>query len=386
MDDGARSPAAATVDVAAGGGPGGRPVVRVAGELTLRTTPPLWEAVPELAIRAAGASRIDVADVPRCDFAGASFLVALRRRVAGTDVPPDWAGASPQVASLLDLVERAELVPPATGAPPKEGDEEIFEQVGRWTYGAYSAFRDGFDYVGTLVVALGRALRRPGSIRGRDVLHHMVRAGSDALPIVALVNFLMGVILAFQGVNLLGRLGVEVYTPAAVAASVLLELGPLMTAILVAGRSGSSFAAEIGTMRVNEEVDALETMGLERERFLVVPKVLALLLVMPVLVVFGDACGLLGGLAIGVTQIDFTIHQYLDRSFQYVDLWGATQGMIKGEFYALDIAAVGCYRGLQTKQGAQAVGTSATSAVVSSILLIIVTDAILTVVFTYARP
>jgi phospholipid/cholesterol/gamma-HCH transport system permease protein len=133
-------------------------------------------------------------------------------------------------------------------------------------------------------------------------------------------------------------------------------------------------------------VDALDTMGLDRTRFLVVPKVLALLLMMPFLVVFGDACGLLGGLAIGVTQIDFTIHQYLQKSFQYVDLWGATQGMIKGQCYALDIAAVGCYRGLQTKQGAQAVGASATSAVVTSILLIIVTDAVLTVIFTYVHP
>jgi phospholipid/cholesterol/gamma-HCH transport system permease protein len=386
MDDGRGRPGAVTIDVAAGDGPGGRPVVRVAGELTLETTPPLWAAVPDVGIRGAGAARIDVAGVPRCDFAGASFLVALRRRVTGTDEPPAWAGASPQVTSLLELVEKAEMVPPATGAPPKDADEEIFEHVGRRTYGAYVAARDAFDYVGTFVLAMGRSLRAPRSIRARDVTTHMLRAGADALPIVALINFLMGIILAFQGVNLLGRLGFEVYVPATVAVGVLLELGPLMTAILVAGRSGSSFAAEIGTMRVNEEVDALDTMGLDRTRFLVVPKVLALLLMMPFLVVFGDACGLLGGLAIGVTQIDFTIHQYLQKSFQYVDLWGATQGMIKGQCYALDIAAVGCYRGLQTKQGAQAVGASATSAVVTSILLIIVTDAVLTVIFTYVHP
>jgi phospholipid/cholesterol/gamma-HCH transport system permease protein len=212
----------------------------------------------------------------------------------------------------------------------------------------------------------------------------MVRAGADALPIVALISFLMGVILAFQGVNLLGKLGFDSYTPDAVAVGILLELGPLMTAIIVAGRSGSAFAAEIGTMTVNEEVDALVTMGLDRTRFLVVPKVVALCLMVPLLVVFADACGLMGGCAIGLTALDMTFEQYLQRSFAHVDLWGATQGVIKGEAYAIAIAAVGCLRGLQTRQGAQGVGISATSAVVTSIFMIVVLDAALTALFTYA--
>jgi phospholipid/cholesterol/gamma-HCH transport system permease protein len=378
-------PGTATIDVDRGGAAGGRAVVRVAGALNLATTPALWKAIDGVVASAAGAAGIDVSRVPECDFSGATFLVALRRRLAADGVAAEWTGAGAQVASLLRLVERAEITPPATGAPDADEDE-FLEKVGARTWRALLRVHAALDYVGTLTAALAAAAVRPATVRWRDVLLYMARAGSDALPIVALINFLMGVILAFQGVSLLGKLGFESYTPDAVAVSVLLELGPLMTAVIVAGRSGSAFAAEIGTMKVNEEVDALVTMGLDRTRFLVVPKVLALLAVMPLLVVFAGACGLIGGAAIGVTTLDFTLAQYLARSFVNVDLWGATQGLIKGEAYAVCIAAVGCYRGLRTEQGAQGVGLSATSAVVSSIFLIIVSDAVLTVLFHYVHP
>src|SRR6185503_20198490 len=153
---------------------------------------------------------------------------------------------------------------------------------------------------------------------------------------------------------------------------------PLMTSILVAGRSGSAFAAEIGTMKVNEEVDALDTMGLDSTRFLVMPKFVALLLMMPLLVTFADFCGIAGGMLIGVTTVGLPVHLYLHESVERLTVWHAVQGLIKGECYAVVIAAVGCLRGLQTKSGAQGVGLSATSAVVSGIFLIIVVDAVLT--------
>lgn len=381
MDAVAGRARAATVEVESGTAAG--VVVRVAGELTLESTPPLWARTAEVATAALDATEIDVAAVPSCDFAGATWLVLLRRRLTGTAGAPRWRGLAPHVARLVQLVEAAELVPPATGAPPKE-DEELFERVGARTWTAYLTFVGVMDYVGTVVAALASSLVRPSQVRWKDVVSYMARAGADALPIVALINLLMGVILAFQGVDLLGQLGFEAYTPVAVAVSVVLELGPLMTAILVAGRSGSAFAAEIGTMKVNEEVDALQTMGLDSTRFLVVPKVIALSLMMPLLVVFADACGLIGGLAIGVTALDMTIAQYLQKSFEHVDLSDAAQGLIKGECYAVGVAIVGCYRGLRTETGAQGVGLSATAAVVTSLFLIIVLDAILTVIFTYA--
>jgi phospholipid/cholesterol/gamma-HCH transport system permease protein len=291
-------------------------------------------------------------------------------------------GANAQVASTLAIVEGAETTPISAVAPEHE-EAPFFERVGERMVRTFASVRNTFEYIGDVTAAFAAAALHPRSVRWRDVFLYMSRAGADALPIVALINGLMGVILAFQGVNLLGKLGFDSYTPDAVAVSVVLELGPLMTAIIVAGRSGSAFAAEIGTMTVNEEVDALRTMGLDRTRFLVVPKIIALLAMMPLLVVFADACGLMGGLLIGTTALDMTIAQYLRQSLEHIDLWGASQGLIKGEAYAVCIASVGCLRGLQTRQGAQGVGLAATSAVVSSIFLVIVCDAILTVIFHY---
>jgi phospholipid/cholesterol/gamma-HCH transport system permease protein len=284
----------------------------------------------------------------------------------------------------VTLVEGAHLGPlPST---PPEADFNLFHFVGHHTLEFLEDVRESLSFVGELVSGLAGVLLHPSRLRWADCLLYMQRTGADALGIVALINFLMGVILAFQGVSMLGDLGFESYTPSAVAVGIILELGPLMTAILVAGRSGSAFAAEIGTMKVNEEVDALDTMGLDRMRFLVAPKVVALLVMMPLLVVFADACGVLGGLAICGTTLGMPVSQYFNEAFRHVDLWGATQGLIKGEAYAVCIAGVGCLRGLQTETGAQGVGLSTTSAVVSSILLIIVSDAVLTVIFQYVHP
>lgn len=360
-------------------------VVRVEGSLTLDTTAPLWESLDGVVGEAGSrASGIDVSGVADCDTAGAAYLAVLRRRAGSGGARAPLVGARAQVASIVDLVEDAHLGPPPS--LPADPDETLFHKVGERALLLVRDARGVFAYVGDLVAGLGAAVTGRGALRWNDTLLYMQRAGADALGIVALINFLMGVILAYQGVAMLGDLGFESYTPDAVAVSVILELGPLMTAIIVAGRSGAAFAAEIGTMKVNEEVDALDTMGLDRTRFLVVPKVAALLLMMPLLVVFADACGVLGGLAICATQLDMPITQYLNAAFSRVDLWGACQGLIKGEAYALCIAGTGCLRGLRTQTGAQGVGLATTSAVVTSILLIIVADAALTMVFQHVGP
>lgn len=373
----------ATLRVERGGaGAAARAVARFDGPLTLATTGAMWSRAEEVAREV---EAIDLSGVTGCDTAGAALVVHVRRRAAAaraSGAAIAVTGASEQVASTLAIVEGAETAPISPVAPEHEG-APFFERVGERMLRTIASARSTFEYIGDVTAAFAAAVTHPRSVRWRDVFLYMSRAGADALPIVALINGLMGVILAFQGVNLLGKLGFDSYTPDAVAVSVVLELGPLMTAIIVAGRSGSAFAAEIGTMTVNEEVDALRTMGLDRTRFLVVPKIIALLAMMPLLVVFADACGLIGGLLIGTTALDMTIAQYLRQSLEHIDLWGATQGLIKGEAYAVCIAAVGCLRGLQTRQGAQGVGLAATSAVVSSIFLVIVCDAVLTVIFHY---
>ena len=356
---------------------GGSTLVRVSGDLTLETAPAAFKAIRPLAGKRRPVT-LDVSKVSRCDSAAAAMVIALGGAPGVTVV-----GANEQVARVLRLAEKHA---PEDDAPQEKDEKKekkgVFATVGATVHGLVVVTRDTFGYIGELSAVIIRSAIHPSRVRWRDVVLSMIRTGPDALGIVGLIGFLMGWILAFQGAEQLGRFGIEVYTADAVGAAIVVELGPLMTAIVVAGRSGAAFAAEIGTMKVNEEIDALDTMGLDRMRFLVAPKVLALVLMMPFLVLFADACGVLGGMLVGTTTLDMTVSTYMRHTIDSVTLWNFTQGMIKGESYAIVIASVGCLRGLQTKQGAQGVGLATTSAVVTAILLLIVVDAVLTTIFS----
>ena len=361
---------AATIEVTRAGG---RDVVHVTGRLDLTSTPSLWEEGRRLLEGGAHPAEIDASGVEGCDTAGAAWLAWLGAPVTG---------ANEQVAALLRIVApRAGA--PAPPAEPIEAPDGWVERIGRAADASLKGIHGTFVYIGTLVEGVALAIRRPGTVRGRDLRLYMNRTGFEALPIVALICFLVGVIIAFQSAVQLKQFGADLYVADAVAVAIATELGPLMTAIIMAGRSGSAFAAEIGTMKVNEEVDALRTMGLDETRFLVIPKVLALCAMMPLLVTFAIFCGVLGGMLIGVTSVGLPMNVYLHETVESLRLWSVAQGFIKAECYAIVIAAVGCLRGLRTQTGAQGVGLSATSAVVTSIFLIIVVDAVLTVFFHY---
>jgi phospholipid/cholesterol/gamma-HCH transport system permease protein len=363
----------ATVDLAS---EAGRSVLRLTGELTLDSTAALWPRLDETLARAKAPIAVDVSAVGRCDSAGAAMLLALRDRFGDVSV----VGANEQVASVLDLARR---VGPLSARIEARSRLDLVERADSWAHQMLATIRETFAYIGELTACLALAIRHPKTVRWRDTYSYMVLAGSDAVGIVALIGFLIGWILAFQGAAQLSKFGVQSYVADTVGIGVVMELGPLMTAIIVAGRSGAAFAAEIGTMKVNEEVDALDTMGLDRMRFLVAPKVIALLLMMPLLVIFADTCGILGGLVIGTTSLDMTLETYLRRTADSVEMKYVLQSMVKAEAYALVIAAIGCLRGLQTRQGAQGVGLSTTSAVVTGILFLILSNALLTTVFHY---
>jgi phospholipid/cholesterol/gamma-HCH transport system permease protein len=353
---------------------GDRSVLRVTGRLDAQSTPALWSEARDIAGPGARPDEIDASGVTGCDSAGAAWLVWIGAPVKG---------ANRQVAALLDLVrprDDAAAAPKsdADSAPPRE---LLVARLGHAAEQSAAGLHFTIAYIGTLIEGLVAAVRHPRSLRWKDVVLYMARTGSEALPIVALITFLVGVIIAYQAYEMLRQFGYEIFVADTVAVSMVMELGPLMTAIIMAGRSGSAFAAEIGTMKVNEEVDALDTMGLDSTRFLVMPKFIAMLCTMPILVVFAAFCGIAGGLMIGTFVVGLPMHVYLHETVQRLTIWRAAQGLIKGECYAIVIAAVGCLRGLQTKSGAQGVGLSATSAVVSGVFLIIVVDAVLTVIF-----
>ena len=249
---------------------------------------------------------------------------------------------------------------------------------------------DGLGYVGALASLGTRAAYFTfiGPFRGKPL--HLQRAisqamqvGVRALPILSLITFFIGLILALQSAYELRRFGAMNFVANAVALSMTRELGPLITAILVIGRSGSAFAAEIGTMKVTEEIDALETMAIDPIHFLVTPKFLAMILMLPCLTIWANAMGILGGAVFGVAQADFTWVRYFQASIDALFLRDITTGLIKSVMFGVTITAVGCYEGFSTGAGAEQVGRSTTRAVVMSIFLVILVDLVFTSLFFF---
>ncbi|HCN19559.1 MAG TPA: hypothetical protein DIS73_04650 [Planctomycetia bacterium] len=213
----------------------------------------------------------------------------------------------------------------------------------------------------------------------------MDRTGIEAIPIILLISFLVGFIMAFQAAVQLRQFGADIFVANLVGLSVVRELGPLMTAIIVAGRSGAAFAAEIGTMKVSEEIDALKSMGLDPTRFLIIPKIIATVVTVPTLTLVSDLVGIFGGLVVAVTFLDITPWGYILQTQRALDIFDVFSGYLKSIVFALLIAGIGCMRGLQVEGGAQEVGRLTTSAVVSGIFLIIVYDALFTLMFNYVE-
>ena len=238
------------------------------------------------------------------------------------------------------------------------------------------------SFIGDLAVSFFYAIRHPRKVRWRETFYYMDSCGSDALPIVATVGFLMGLVLALQGAIQLTKFGAKSMVIDLVALAMVKELGPLMTAVVATGRAGSSFAAEIGTMKVTEEVDAMTTLGFDPYRFLVVPKTIALIVVLPMLTLLADIAGIIGGMFITYFQLKISIPESFYKTLELITLSDFSQGLIKSLVFAVLIASVGCLRGFQTKNDAQSVGRSTTSAVVTGIFLIAVADSIISILFT----
>lgn len=343
--------------------------LQLRGRLDCETTGPVWRDAFKALDRSKSPLRaIDAAAVDYCDGAGIGLLVELRRR-GGPEV--EIRGLAPQFKPLLDLFPPT---PPEPLAPHPE-KPSLSEEAGRATMAILRDLGRQVAFVGELIAALGRALLRPREIRWSDAIRVAEEAGVNALPIISLMGFLIGLILAFQSAAQLRIVGAEVFTADLVAVSVIRELGPLMTAILLAGRSGAAFAAEIGTMKVNEEVDALSTMGLQPVRFLVVPRVMAGILMAPVLTIYFDLVALVGAAAV-VGSFGHGLRTFTHHVQNALTVTMFLSGMIKTVAFGIIISAIGCQRGLQTGTGAVAVGLSTTRSVVAGILLTILVDGV----------
>jgi len=354
----------------------GRRVLALTGRLDAATLPELWAKTRRAADEAQPRPVIvDAAGVDYCDGAGVALIVELLRRkhTGGVEI----ANLKPAFAVLLKQFDPAVLEHDLDPEPPRR---PAVEEIGFAAFALWRDLRTQIAFIGEAFAALVFAARYPKSVRWKDVWRICEQVGVDALPIVALISVLLGMILAFQSAVPMKRFGAEIFVADLIGLSMLRELGPLMTAILLAGRSGAAFAAEIGTMRVNQEVDAITTMGLDPVRFLVTPRIIAALLMTPLLVLFSMLVGLIGG-AITMTSFSIPVVTFLKEVDSAVTLTDFLAGWIKSFVFAILIAGIGCLRGLQTAAGASAVGESATRAVVSGIILLVVVDGIFAVAY-----
>ena len=356
----------------------GKRELRLAGRLDSYSIAGVWpdaraalDAAPNVPVL------IETSRVEYCDGGGIAMLVDLLRQPRRPEAKVSVVGLKPQFETLLDQFD-----PAALRVPPKEHAERLHTvaEIGRAALIVGRDLRLQIAFIGETSSALWFAITHPHRVRWKDVWYTCEQVGVNALPIVALISFLLGIILAFQSAVPMRQFGAEIFVADLVGLSILRELGPLMTAILLAGRSGAAFAAEIGTMKVNEELNALTTMGLDPVRFLVVPRIIAALLMIPLLVIFSDLIGILGG-ALTMVSFNIPISAFLHEVDSLVDVKDLLAGLAKAPVFAILIAGIGCLRGLQTQTGASAVGISATRAVVSAIILLVVVDGIYAFVY-----
>jgi len=356
--------------------PGGPRTITLSGRLDAATLALLW---PQTRAAVAGAPEgpivVDAAAVDYCDGAGAALFVDLLRSGRGAAV--EIRNLKPAYATLLRQFDPQVFDHDLDPEPPRG---RALEEIGRAAAATWADVRLQVEFIGETAAALAYAATHPASVRWKDVWRICERVGVDALPIVALISFLMGMILAFQSAVPMKRFGAEIFVADLIGLAMLRELGPLLTAILLAGRSGAAFAAEIGTMRVNQEVDALTTMGLDPVRFLVTPRIIAAVLMTPLLTLFADLVGLIGGAAT-MTSFSIPVVTFLKQVDGAVNLDDFLAGFVKSFVFALLIAGIGCLRGLQTRAGASAVGDSATRAVVSGIILLVVVDGVFALIY-----
>ncbi|MGG5811337.1 ABC transporter permease [Falsiroseomonas sp. CW058] len=344
-------------------------VVALAGRIDTAAAARLWEG---LLAEARGSAAIDLAAVTALDTTGATLLLSAEA-VAG---PGALRNAGPPVAAVLDRV-RAALAAPRPKPEPRLPPLAL---VGRAAVRAGRGLLDSVAFLGEVIATGLLTLLRPGRLRWRELLRHLDEAGTRAFPLAVLLGVLLGVILAFQSAIPLRRFGAEVFVPNLVGISLLRELGPLMAGVILAGRTGSAYAAELGTMTVNEEVAALRIMGIDPMALLVLPRVLAGMLVMPVLSLLLTLAGLAGMAAImGLFGFPLaTVSQQLRGFVALSDLLG---GLAKAVVFGLAIAAIGCRAGLGAGSGPRAVGDAATGAVVGGIVAIVVLDGIFAVAY-----
>jgi len=352
-------------------------LIRFAGTWSLQGPSPVSDALAPALSRLPSASTL-VFDVSAVD-AWDNLLPAYLTRIAQIARQREWNVDTTRLPPALnDLLQLALTVPPRQGIGGAQQRQNWLALLGQQTWTLAADLGGFITFIGEVVLA-GLALLMGGArFRWVDLWLNIQAAGPGALPIVTLLSLLVGLILAFVGALQLSLFGAQVYIANLVGLGMTREMGALMTAVIMAGRTGSAFAAQLGAMQVNNEIDALKTLGFSPVEFLVLPRLLALILMMPLLCLYANIMGMLGGAIVGITVFDMSLLQYINRTRTAVNLESFAIGLVKCTVFGILIALAGCLRGIQCGRSASAVGDAATSAMVTSIVMIVVADSLIT--------
>jgi phospholipid/cholesterol/gamma-HCH transport system permease protein len=350
----------------------------LAGPWTLKSTRPDIEEVSRKLDASPEINRIvfSTEQVTAWDSGLLTFLTAVNAVCTSRQIGFDPAGLPEGARKLLGL---AAAVPEKAGARRQRQAEPFLSRVGTWSLGIAASFEDSLAFIGGAALAFGRLFVGRARFRGSDLAVVLQETGAQALPIVSLISFLVGVILAFVGALQLQLFGAQIFVANLVAIGMTREMGAMMAAIIMAGRTGAAFAAQIGTMQVNEEVDALQTFGIDPMDFLVLPRMIALILMMPLLCLYAIFIGIIGGAFVGIFMLDLSPILYYHQTLAFLGARDFAVGVFKAGVFGVIIALAGCMSGMQCGRNAAAVGQAATSAVVSAIVLIVVFDGLFAV-------
>ena len=356
----------------------GRLVVRLSGDWTMgETIPDVTELDRHLLSEPPlNTLAFDSSEIKNWDSLFLTFLIKLKDICSQHQIEIEDEGLPPGVQRLLAL---AAAVPERKGARQEGAEETFLERMGNRYLNASQSVKDTLAFLGEVSLAFLKLFRGKAQFRRSDLLQTIQRTGADALPIVSLISLLVGLILAFVGAVQLKIFGAQIYVASLVAIAMMRVMGAIMTGIIMAGRTGAAFAAELGTMQVNEEVDALQTLGISPIEFLVLPRVLGLALMMPLLGIYAGFMGMLGGMIVGVFMLDLNVMLYYNQTVTSASLTHFWIGLFTSSVFGVLVALTGCLKGIQCGRSAMAVGQVTTQAVVSGIISIILATALITI-------
>jgi phospholipid/cholesterol/gamma-HCH transport system permease protein len=354
-------------------------ICRFQGRIEAERINPVWKAVAqEMETPGLHEVVLDFQKTTYVDSVGIAMLRTIERLCAGKNITLSTRNIPHEVEEFLHYIRSRST---KHREEPSSASPGAVSRIGAWSLEKIEESSALLRFVGDFVYAMAANFFHPKQLRLRETLYQVQIVGSEAMPLVFGLSFLMGIIMAFQAATTLSNFGSPIYVADIVTISTTREMAPLLTAVIIAGRSGAAFAAEIGTMKINEEIDALEVMGFDITRFLVLPRVLALMAAGPLLTLLANAAGILGGASVGLVVLKVSVVNYFAEANKILTGPDIYTGLVKGFAFASLIGLIGCFRGLRTGTAAESVGIQVTSAVVSGILLLIIADALLTAIF-----